>query len=68
MPVIFWKGKFMDKSIKDYEAEMQACIDNVDTEAAHGWADDLLTEFILQHHPEAKKFLELYSAVEKWYA
>jgi len=46
--------------------EMEECVDNGDTEAAHSDADDILCRLL--HHLGYDEILDLYDEVNKWYA
>jgi len=45
---------------------MKECIDNGDTEVAHGNADDLLCNLLVELG--YKKVIDVYNEVDKWYA
>jgi len=55
-----------EKLQAEYVEKMKACVENDDTEVAHGDADDLLCEFLrkLGYNELVEKYLE----VNKWYA
>ena len=55
-----------EKLQAEYVEKMKECVENRDTEAAHGDADDLLCEFLrkLGYNELVEKYLE----VNKWYA
>lgn len=55
-----------EKLQAEYVEKMKGCVENGDTEAAHGDADDLLCEFLrkLGYNELVEKYLE----VNKWYA
>jgi hypothetical protein len=58
-------------TFEELKAYLQECIDNYDTEMAHGDADDALctialnTEFTKEQREE---LVELYADVKKWFA
>ena len=56
----------LKKLQKEFIEKMEDCIDNGDTECAHGNADDLLCEFLLLLG--YRELVEKYRQVRKWYA
>ena len=57
----------MDKKLQEeYLEKMKLCVDDMDTELAHGNADDILCEVLLKLG--YADLIEKYKEVHKWYA
>lgn len=54
------------RTVEEIKKEMQECVNNIDLEAAHYDADELLCELLNQLG--YSDIVDLYNLVGKWYA